>query len=629
MVATVTLVDEVVRLVREEELEKGYKLCFEELTNRNESDEVYGCLALLSMITGNHELVDMYLNKCTDFKRMLDSDFLGMMKKASDPIIKKRWDNYRRNRNQQELKRMAATAPLCKGNVLEIGCANGDLSIFIASHGARLYGIDIDPVAIDLARHKTAELGIDTCKFQLGNGYELQYKDNTFDTVVVAEVLEHVDDPKKIIMEAYRVCKPDGKVIISVPNRYSIPDPDHCNIFTKEILNNLVEYAVDSSLEWVDDLPKEWIMGTLIKSGVDADLDVVKVEDIDSLFLPQPFSIPLSDALVSVIVPTYNRKDYLTEAVQSILDQTHKNIQIIVVDDGSVVSPKEELGPFGEKVQYLYKENGGKSSALNFAINMAKGEYIWVFDDDDIALPMKLELQLKRFSLNPKLGLVHTRSINFLSDTGEINSLQDLSPFRGNLDFKLLFKGCFIHGPTVLFKRECVEQIGGWDETLIRAQDYDFWLRIARHYEMEYLPVPTVKYRLHTGSRGSADKPVAYTDVVSATNDYEQLIFKKLYGTIAINEIYPDAFASVDVVQMLEAFLDRAVVYARKNLLHEVKLDIGIVYDNTVSFGNPCFSSSGIQNIHQLANLAVNNNWVDQDLVRSVLELLNLVTSKD
>ncbi|MBR2566709.1 MAG: glycosyltransferase family 2 protein, partial [Paenibacillus sp.] len=423
--------------------------------------------------------------------------------------------------------------------------------------------------------------------------------------------------------------KPGGRVLFSVPNGYSIPDPDHCNIFTKEILDNLIDFTVGYRLEWINEVPNEWIMGMLVKQNNESEANLQPQGIIDDIFLPQPFSIAKSEAMVTVIIPTYNRKEFLVETIESVLHQTHNNLQIIVVDDGSVDSPKDILTPYMDRIEYLYKENGGKSSALNFAINKAKGEFIWVFDDDDIALPLKLELQLKRFTLNPKLGLVHTRSINFVNGTGEINSLHDLTPYRGALDYKLLIKGCFIHGPTAVFKRDCLNEVIGWDEELIRAQDFDFWLRIAKHYEMEYLPVPTVKYRLHEGARGSANNPVAYNEIVSATNEYEKIIFSKLYRTVQINEIYPEEFASDEVTPMLEAFLDRAVVFAKKGLLNEVKLDISIVRDNAVSYGNPCFSANGIQNIHNLANIAVKGNWSDQELVNNVLELLKMVSTKD
>lgn len=625
-----SLSENVIRLIEENNLSEAYEHCFSELTAGSESKEAEACLALLSMIVGNEELAEWYLSKSGQYiEEVIGNQIYRVLLNINDINLSKKWDNYRRVRNQQELKRMAVTAPLCTGNVLEIGCANGDLSVFIAAHGATLYGIDIDPVAVDLARYKVAKLGIDTCRFQVGNGYQLNLPDQYFDTVVVAEVLEHVNDPKRIIKEAYRVCKPGGKVIISVPNRYSIPDPDHLNIFSKQLLNGLVEYAIDCSLEWIDDVPSEWILGVLTKPVSDNLPGVEDHIDICSLFLPPLYSLPSSDKLVSVIITTYNRPDYLFESIESVFAQTHKNLEVILVDDGSEIPVKELLTPYMDRIKYIYKENGGKASALNEAIKHVNGEFIWVFDDDDIALPLKLELQLKRFQVSPELGMVHTRSINFNDTNGQVVSIHDLSPVRVDLDFKLLMRGCFVHGPTVLFRRSCLDQLIGWDTQLTRAQDYDFWLRLANLYKIDYLPVPTVLYRMHAASRGSANDPVEYSKLDSATAKYEQIIFRKLYQTIPINEMYREVFEADNITLMLEALLERAFVYAARGLLGEAKQDLMIVQANAASFGYPCFSGEAIQNIHKLAGAAVQNNWGDHDLVSSIYSLLDMITQKD
>lgn len=625
-----SLPEVVIRLIEEKKPSEAYEYCFSELTKKPENMETQACLAVLSMVVGNEELAEWYLSKSSQHvEDVFGKEIFRVLRNINDVKLSSKWDNYRRIRNQQELKRMAVTAPLCTGNVLEIGCANGDLSVFIASYGARHYGVDIDPVAIDLARHKVAKLGIDTCSFQVGNGYSLNLPDQYFDTVVVAEVLEHVDDPKLIIKEAYRVCKPGGKVIISVPNRYSIPDPDHLNIFSKQLLNGLVEYAVDCSLDWIDEVPNEWILGVLTKPVIDNLSAVEHQIDIKSLFLPSLYNMPVSDELVSIIITTYNRPDYLIESIESIFAQTHKNLEVIVVDDGSEVPVKGLLSPYMDKITYIYKENGGKSSALNEAIKHVKGEFIWVFDDDDIALPLKLELQLKRFQASPELGMIHTRSINFNDNNGQVVNLHDLSPVKAELDFKLLMRGCFVHGPTVVFRKSCLDQLGGWDTQLTRAQDYDFWLRLANLYKIEYLPVPTVRYRMHVGSRGSANDPVEYSKLASSTAKYEQIIFRKLYQTIPINEMYREAFENDNITLMLEALIERALVYAARGLLGEAKQDIMIVQANVTSFGNPCFSGQAIQNIHTLASTAVQNNWEDNDLVSSIYSLVNMITLKD
>jgi len=628
MASNKLLTEAVIRFIEEGSPEKAYELCFSELTHNPGSEEVTACLAILSLIVGNHKLADWYLSKSEEYIKEFNFPVYTLIKQSNNVEIQKKWDNYRRPRNQEELRRMAVTAPLCTGKVLEVGCANGDLSVFIAAHGACHYGIDIDPVAVDLARFKAAQSGINSCHFQVGNGYELNVPESCFDSVVLAEVLEHVEDPKRILREAYKACKPGGKIIISVPNGYAIPDPDHINIFTKNILANLIEHEVESVIQWIDHVPDQWILGVLHKPEGTGTLDNDPT-DIDALFLPPLFQIPISNELVSVIVPTYNGPKYITEAIESILAQTHKNLEIIVVDDGSDVPVNQILAPYMDRITYLYKENGGKSSALNAATNYINGDFVWVFDDDDVALPLKLELQLKQFVANPHLSMVHTRSIDFYEQSGDIRLVHDLSTYQGDLDYNLLLKLNFIHGPTVLFKAKCLDELQGWDEDLVRAQDYDFWLRLAKKFEIAFLPIPTVRYRVHSKLRGSSEAPVHYDHMNEATLKYEQLIFKKIYRTVPVHEMYPKAFDSNNITLMLEALIERAVVFAKRHLIDELKLDIKIVRDSTIQYGNPCFSLSAINHIQEICNIVVEHKWQDEELIFHLNELINVLKTRD
>ncbi|MSS71055.1 MAG: glycosyltransferase family 2 protein [Candidatus Latescibacteria bacterium] len=108
---------------------------------------------------------------------------------------------------------------------------------------------------------------------------------------------------------------------------------------------------------------------------------------------------------VSVILPTYNRANYLIESLESLLAQTYPNIEIVVVNDGSTDETKDKLGAFRDRILYLEKSNGGKSSAINLGLRYATGDYVWVFDDDDIALPDMVESHVSLFEKILKSGL--------------------------------------------------------------------------------------------------------------------------------------------------------------------------------------------------------------------------------
>src|SRR5690606_24595967 len=303
----------------------------------------------------------------------------------SKSIENREWENYRRLRNINEINRYGVTAPICNGDVLEVGCASGELSSVIAMHADNLFGIDIDPVAVELARYKINQIGLDNCFFALGDGANLTFLDNTFDTVVLAEVLEDVSDPKPFIEEAVRVCKSGGKVLISVPKGYSIPDPDHVRIFTKDSLETLISYVSSSKVNWVNEVPSPWLMCyiEIEKSNHTNN----KVNRIGGFLPPHPLSEINFNEKVSIIIPTYNRANYLKESLDSVIAQTYPNKEIIVINDGSTDETTEILQEYKHSIKYFNKENGGKSSAINLGLKKATGDYIWIFDDDDIALP--------------------------------------------------------------------------------------------------------------------------------------------------------------------------------------------------------------------------------------------------
>src|SRR4030042_587586 len=111
---------------------------------------------------------------------------------------------------------------------------------------------------------------------------------------------------------------------------------------------------------------------------------------------------------VSVIITTYNRVHFVCEAIDSVLNQTFKDFEIIVVDDGSTDNTKEALKRYSKNIFYIYQSNKGRSQARNTGLKVAKGDYIAFLDDDDIWVPHKLEKQVAFMDSNPNIGLVHT-----------------------------------------------------------------------------------------------------------------------------------------------------------------------------------------------------------------------------
>ena len=114
---------------------------------------------------------------------------------------------------------------------------------------------------------------------------------------------------------------------------------------------------------------------------------------------------------VSVVIPTYNRALMVKEAIQSVLDQTYSDFEIIVVDDGSTDDTREVVTAFADKVRYVFQENSGRSNARNRAIHMARGRYIAFLDSDDLYMPHKLDMQVACMEKVPEFGMVYSTAV--------------------------------------------------------------------------------------------------------------------------------------------------------------------------------------------------------------------------
>src|SRR6185295_19271400 len=118
----------------------------------------------------------------------------------------------------------------------------------------------------------------------------------------------------------------------------------------------------------------------------------------------------LHQPLVTVIIPAYNAADHTVKTVQSVLDQTYSQIEIIVVDDGSTDDTRRKMESFGSRITYIFKKNGGACSARNMGLKIAKGTYIGLLDCDDKYLPRKIESGVAHLEKNPQVGLLHTNA---------------------------------------------------------------------------------------------------------------------------------------------------------------------------------------------------------------------------
>jgi len=202
--------------------------------------------------------------------------------------------------------------------------------------------------------------------------------------------------------------------------------------------------------------------------------------------------------LVSVIIPSYNRAHYIKETIDSILAQTYKNFEIIVIDDGSSDNTREVLEAYKDRISYFYQENQGVASTRNRGVEEARGEYVSFLDCDDIWFPEKLEKQIEYVNEHPHVALVCAEVHIINSDGKFVKHVKRDESLP--LTFENLFEQSLVHVPTTIVKRQVILALGGFDPTVAISDDYDLWLRLIKRYSCHYMPIPLAKYRIHSGN---------------------------------------------------------------------------------------------------------------------------------
>ncbi|MFO0811527.1 MAG: glycosyltransferase [Gemmataceae bacterium] len=210
----------------------------------------------------------------------------------------------------------------------------------------------------------------------------------------------------------------------------------------------------------------------------------------------------MSAPLVSVVMPVYNGSRFLRQAIDSVLGQTYAPTEIVVVDDGSTDDSPVILTSYGDKVRAIRQQNAGVSEARNTGVRNARGEFVAFIDQDDWWLPTKVARQVELFAADPTLGLVHTNAGLFDAPSGAFIEGWHYASRSGLLvgrcyDQLLLSNAIF--NSSVMVRKAVLDAVGGFDTDIRRntLQDYDLWLRVAKHSPFAYIAENLIVYRLH------------------------------------------------------------------------------------------------------------------------------------
>jgi len=202
---------------------------------------------------------------------------------------------------------------------------------------------------------------------------------------------------------------------------------------------------------------------------------------------------------VSFLLPIYNAEAFLREAVESILAQSFTNIELLAINDGSTDHSREILTSFSDsRLKIIDNDsNRGLIYTLNRGIELAEGEFIARMDADDISLNNRIEKQVNFLNTHPKIALLGSWA-EYVDQAGRIILLREVPVENKIIQGKLLEVCCFIH-PSVMFRTSVVRGLCGYRQDALHAEDYDLWLRISENHEVDNLPEPLIRYRIHPG----------------------------------------------------------------------------------------------------------------------------------
>ncbi len=232
----------------------------------------------------------------------------------------------------------------------------------------------------------------------------------------------------------------------------------------------------------------------------------------------------IANPRVSVIMPSYNTAHLIAASLDSVMQQTFSDFEIVVVNDGSPDTTELErvLAPYSTRIIYIKQKNKRAAGARNTAIEMARGEFVAFLDSDDIWLPDHLASQMQLFDENPAVDLVYCNCLS-VGDPGHPHEWMSRCPSHGEATFlSLITEQCQIPISTVVARKNALTKAGLFDETLARCDDYDMWVRAAFHgAKISY--TRKVQARLADGRPGalgasSAKMAEAYWQILEKTH---------------------------------------------------------------------------------------------------------------
>ncbi len=360
----------------------------------------------------------------------------------------------------------------------------------------------------DYIDYETTDLYMDGVTFKSDIQDMYMVADETYDVIICSHVLEHVENDRKAMVELKRILKKDGICLFLVPlviglsntdeefgcteeeNWKRFGQDDHARLYgKKDFLNRLLEsgyllYILDANY-FGEELWREVGLSDIHR------LYVATKQEIGIGIEPYAGNIE-QDELVSVVIPTHNRGYCIERAIKSVLRQTWKNLELIIVDDASTDNTESVIREMEDsRIHYIkLPENRGANYARNIGIKNSKGQYVAFNDSDDEWLETKLEKQMQLMKIQEviegdKVGAVYCIMTKY--DNGKVWQIAPEMEILGESGmgdiYQYMQANMFISTQTLLFRKRVLEEVGYFNEELKRLQDWELLLRVAQKYK--------------------------------------------------------------------------------------------------------------------------------------------------
>lgn len=368
----------------------------------------------------------------------------------------------------------------CTGRVLELGCHDGGRGLAIAMQDNHVLSLDEDHRLVSSAQQNALACCLDNCCFR---PVEEDRPDGQFDTIVMSS---SSDAMRRVLFEQIdRALSPDGQVILPIPGSTHTLGNRNLTIAVLRALEKRLSQMFPSSEDIRDEFT-EWRIFVFRRRP-----DTAGARRRPATMSRDAAPVPK----VSVIMTTYNRGRLIRTAIESVLSQVHPNVELIVVNDGSEDNTGEILEAYGSRIVAIHQKNQGIAVATNAGLDVATGDFVQRFDDDDVMFPRKIDCQVKKFATNPALGLVYTGAYMQFS-SGSRKEFRRMGRFIPLSQYALVPSIDILNSAT-LIRKQCMDEIGAFDTRLTGMAECDRFIRIMARHEYAYLPVPGVLYVKH------------------------------------------------------------------------------------------------------------------------------------